>query len=164
MDPLTNWARPGIEPTSLWMLVGFLTHWSTTGTPYREFFKLQILFDFWWSVYSNYVCLYSVSSGCMFLEICSFLLGCPICWHITLHSLHLCFFKKYLPGIRCYFSYLISYFVFLAPFFFLHGEAGYQCIHFVYPLKKPKIWCFYLFIFSILFISELCFFPTFCQL
>ena len=30
---LTHWARPGIEPTSLWMLVRFANHWDTTGTP-----------------------------------------------------------------------------------------------------------------------------------
>ena len=30
---LTQWARPGIEPTSSWMLVGFINHWAMTGTP-----------------------------------------------------------------------------------------------------------------------------------
>ena len=25
--------RPGIEPSSSWMLVGFINHWATTGTP-----------------------------------------------------------------------------------------------------------------------------------
>ena len=29
---LTHWARPGIEPASSWILVGFLTHWATVGT------------------------------------------------------------------------------------------------------------------------------------
>ena len=29
----TRWARPGIEPTSSWILVGFLTHWATEATP-----------------------------------------------------------------------------------------------------------------------------------
>ena len=29
----------------------------------------------------------SVLAGCMFLEICPFLLRCPICWHITVHSI-----------------------------------------------------------------------------
>ena len=32
-DPLTHWARPGIQPTSSWILVGFLTHWATIGAP-----------------------------------------------------------------------------------------------------------------------------------
>ena len=31
---LTHWVRPGIEPASLCILVGFLTHWATTGTLY----------------------------------------------------------------------------------------------------------------------------------
>ena len=30
---LTRWARPGIEPTSSWVLVGFVNHWATRGTP-----------------------------------------------------------------------------------------------------------------------------------
>ena len=30
---LTHWARPGIKPTSSWILAGFVTCWTTTGTP-----------------------------------------------------------------------------------------------------------------------------------
>jgi len=30
---LTHWMRPGIEPVSSWILVRFVTHWATTGTP-----------------------------------------------------------------------------------------------------------------------------------
>ena len=30
---LTHWARPGIEPTSSWLLVGFFNCWAMTGTP-----------------------------------------------------------------------------------------------------------------------------------
>ena len=30
---LTLWARPGIEPASSWILVGFFNHWTMTGTP-----------------------------------------------------------------------------------------------------------------------------------
>ena len=37
----THWERPGIEPTSLWILVVFLTHWDTKGTPH-------LLFVWWW--------------------------------------------------------------------------------------------------------------------
>ena len=29
----TPWTRPGIEPASSWMLVGFTNHWATVGTP-----------------------------------------------------------------------------------------------------------------------------------
>ena len=31
--PLTHWVRPGIEPASSWIQVGFLTCWATAGTP-----------------------------------------------------------------------------------------------------------------------------------
>ena len=34
---LTHWARTGIEPTSSWMLVGFLTRRATMGTPTPTF-------------------------------------------------------------------------------------------------------------------------------
>ena len=30
---LTHWVRPGIKPTSSWILVGFLSCWATTGIP-----------------------------------------------------------------------------------------------------------------------------------
>ena len=30
---LTHWMRPGIQPTSSWMLVGYRYHWAMTGTP-----------------------------------------------------------------------------------------------------------------------------------
>ena len=30
---LTHWARPWIKPASSWILVRFLTHWASTGTP-----------------------------------------------------------------------------------------------------------------------------------
>ena len=30
---LTHSVRPGIEPETLWFLVGFVNHWATTGTP-----------------------------------------------------------------------------------------------------------------------------------
>ena len=34
---LTHGARPGINPASSWILVGFVTHWATTGTPHWVF-------------------------------------------------------------------------------------------------------------------------------
>ena len=30
---LTHWARPGIEHATSWILVGFVNHWATMGTP-----------------------------------------------------------------------------------------------------------------------------------
>ena len=45
---LTQWAILGIEPTSSWILVGFLTHWATAGTPEREkFWMPHQLCDCW---------------------------------------------------------------------------------------------------------------------
>ena len=38
---LTHWARPGIEPTPSWILVGFINHWSMTGTPLTVYLKYQ---------------------------------------------------------------------------------------------------------------------------
>ena len=36
---LTHWARPGIEPVSSWILVGFVNHWAMMETP---------SLPFWW--------------------------------------------------------------------------------------------------------------------
>ena len=35
---LTHWLRPGIEPASSWILVGFFTHWATMCSPIKQFF------------------------------------------------------------------------------------------------------------------------------
>ena len=35
---LTHWVRPGIKPTSSWILVGFVNHWATMGIPVFFFF------------------------------------------------------------------------------------------------------------------------------
>ena len=35
---LTHWARPGIEPTSSWILVRFLNHWAVKGTPVNSIY------------------------------------------------------------------------------------------------------------------------------
>ena len=65
----------------------------------------------------------SVSADFMLLETCLFLLGFPICLHVTVHSSLLWFFL-YFCGICCYFSSFISYFVYLSPLSFLPGEPG----------------------------------------
>ena len=33
LDPLTHWARPGIQPATSWFLVRFVNHCTTSGTP-----------------------------------------------------------------------------------------------------------------------------------
>ena len=45
---LTHWVRPGMEPATLWFLVGFVNHWATTGTP--ENFKLYVRGSHLWPV------------------------------------------------------------------------------------------------------------------
>ena len=38
----TQWARrPGIKPATSWILVGFVNHWATTGTPHNTLFKKE---------------------------------------------------------------------------------------------------------------------------
>ena len=41
---LTHWTRPGIRPTSSWILVGFLTHWATKGIPIYYIFWCHLAF------------------------------------------------------------------------------------------------------------------------
>ena len=43
---LTHWERPGIKPTSSWMLVGFTNPWATMGTP-RLTFKCHVSATLW---------------------------------------------------------------------------------------------------------------------
>ena len=56
---LTHWTRPGIEPVSTWILVRFLNHWVTKGTPVFPCLLLlkfwRILFKIW--KYSFWICL-----------------------------------------------------------------------------------------------------------
>ena len=43
---LIHWARLGIQPASLWMLVRFVNHWATMGTPLNFYFKVSQGSDF----------------------------------------------------------------------------------------------------------------------
>ena len=65
--------------------------------------------------------------GCMFLEIYPFLLGFPVCWHITVHSILSQFFAISVMSINCYLFAYISYFVYLGPDFFLMSLAHQAC-------------------------------------
>ena len=47
---LTHWVRPGIEPEFSWMLVGFINHWATVGTPIFCFLDSTCKLD--------YICLF----------------------------------------------------------------------------------------------------------
>ena len=48
---LTHWARPGMEHTSSWILVRFITCWATMGTPHICFRQTEIL-SFHLKIYS----------------------------------------------------------------------------------------------------------------
>ena len=58
---LTHWVRPGLEPASSWILVGFLTPWATRGTPCWPISKSHLLIQSN-SVISEPVFIDSVSS------------------------------------------------------------------------------------------------------
>ena len=47
---LTCWARPGMEPTSSWMLIRFINRGATTGTPFVALF-LSVLLCFGYGVF-----------------------------------------------------------------------------------------------------------------
>ena len=51
--PLTHWARPEIKPTSLWILVRFLTCQATAGTPWEYILNLYLLLQ----VKSSFSCV-----------------------------------------------------------------------------------------------------------
>ena len=40
---LTHWMRPGIEPATSWVLVGFVNCWAMKGTPVQYIFKLTLM-------------------------------------------------------------------------------------------------------------------------
>ena len=43
---LTHWARPGIEPVSSWILVGFVNCWAMMGTPpYFSFCFVSLVYN-----------------------------------------------------------------------------------------------------------------------
>ena len=61
------------------------------------------------------ICSWFSFGGLYVLKTCPFLLDFPICWHMIVHSILLCFLYFY--GIFCYFFSFISYFVYLDPLF-----------------------------------------------
>ena len=73
---LTHWERPGFEPTSSWILVGFVNLWATKGTP------LIVLL----------IHTYLVTNDAEFLFMCLFTPSAyPLCWNV---SLYLCSFSN----------------------------------------------------------------------
>ena len=107
------------------------------------------LTQFWWA--------------CMCLKNCPFLLGCQICWHLTVHSILLWIFFFNFCGISCNFSSFISYFIYLDLLSFLLGEPGQRFVNFIYPFKEPSLSFISSIAFSIciFFISSLIFVISF---
>ena len=46
---LTHWARPRIKTSTSWILIGFINHWATTGTPGDLFLKQQLFTEILWN-------------------------------------------------------------------------------------------------------------------
>ena len=94
LDPLTHWARSGIEFTS-WIPVGFLIRWATVGIPFL-FFD----FFFFWYWTSWVVCIFwkLIPSGLLHLQKFSLVLCCFVygflCWQnlLSLIRSHLLIF------------------------------------------------------------------------
>ena len=112
-----------------------------------------ISIQFWWAV--------------MFLESCPFLLGCPICWHITLHSI--------LSLSLFFFFFFFHYPLWFLLFLFLFHLFGFslssswwvwpEVCQFRLPFQRTSSWFFWFFpiVFwiSILLISSLIFMISF---
>ena len=62
--PFMHWARPGIEPISSWVLVGFVNPWATMGTPNILLFSFSFLF---FSFFFFYVLHLTYSLTCSYL-------------------------------------------------------------------------------------------------
>ena len=62
----------------------------------------------------------SVWKGYRFPEICPFFPGCPICWHITVHSILLWFFVS----LWYWLLFLLFHFINLGPLSFLLGQLS----------------------------------------
>ena len=71
---LTHWARPGIKPSSLWILVKIHSHWATIGTPIFSFSICGLFFST--LKYFNVCC----KAGLVVLNPFSFWLSVKLLW------------------------------------------------------------------------------------
>ena len=120
------------------------------------------------SVQSIYFFLDSALVGYMFLETFIFLLGCPVCWHIIVHSISF-FFFFFLVFLqyKCDFSSFSYYFIYFADLPLLLREPGQKFVDFVYLLNELAfgfIDFYFCFLISVLFISSLVFIISFLLL
>ena len=125
--------------------------------------KIQISFHLLWSVCSNYLFLpNSILVDSMFLEICPFLLGCQIYWHIIIHSILLCFviFLQYqLLLLIFHFIWVLSlyFLVTLVRGFLSPGQIS-------FPFQRISSWFYWFFFYCFLnlyfiyFLSDLYYF------
>ena len=100
-----------------------------------------------WSV--QVICFFpgSVLVGCMFLESCTFLLGCWICWRLIVDYSLTAFLFVFFYSVCWDFSSFISCFVSLGHLSFLLGKLSQKLVNFVSIF----------FLISILFISPMIF-------
>ena len=109
---LTYWARQGINPATSWFLVGFVTHWGTTGTSPSGFCFIHAPKTHLIKVTTNFL-LYSCFSVFILLNVTKAFNA--VCHHSSFFS---CF-------ISCS---------------FLHSFAGFSANLFI--LEVPRIYLF----------------------
>ena len=89
--------------------------------------------------------------GCVFLETCV-LLGCPVCWHITVHSILLWFFVFLWYQLFLLFDFLFC----LSGFFLFSSRWVWLEACWFYLFRRPALVSL---IFSVVFGSLFCLFP-----
>ena len=119
-------------------------------------------------VYLN--CLFLLDSDladCVLLEICPFLLDCPVCWRIPIRSI---FLRVFWISVVLVAIYHFSLLIYLSPLSFLLGEPGYRFINFIFQKQKKHkktalvfIWSFLLFLLSPYFLSDFYYFLPFAD-
>ena len=135
-------------------MFGYEAIWSWTFIVGRVLLHIQ--FHFQWWVCLNYLFLLdSVLLGCMSLDSFTFLLGCQICWHVCVHSIHLLFFVFLQYPLRFpFFYFLFCLFSFLSLLF---CESGQRFLNFAYPFKALGFidFIFFLNLYFIAFLSDI---------
>ena len=81
---------------------------------------------------------------CVFLGICPFLLGCPVCWHVIFHSIPIQSFL--FLWYSCYFSLIYDVFGFSLFFFLWVWLKVYQFCSCFQRTSSWIHWLFYCFV------------------
>ena len=100
----------------------------------------------------NLYLLDSVLVGCKSLESCPFILGCPICWHIIVHSILLCFVSLQYP-----LRFLLFHFLFylVVSLLFLVSLARALSIFFTLSKNRLLVLLFFSYCFLNVYFIEL---------